>query len=449
MTAPQEGGSAAPPHARVNVRLRAARGLRMDTRVPGDKSITHRGLLLGLLAEGTTRIRAPLLSDDTRSTLGVVRALGARAEECDGEILVEGTAPGGLREPKDVLDAGNSGTTARLVTGILAAAGVYAVLTGDGSLRQRPMGRVIRPLAAMGARLYARAEDRLLPLTVLPARLRGAEHALEVASAQVKSALLLAGLGAEGVTAVFEPHPSRDHTERMLRAFGAELQTLPRGEGRRVTVAGGQRLRGADVLVPGDISSAAFWLVAGLIVPGAEVVLRDVGVNPTRTGILDALAAMGARVEVEDAHEEAGEPVATLRVQGGQPLTGTVIDGALVPRLIDEIPVLAVAALVATGDTHVRGAAELRVKETDRIAAVASEFGRLGADVEELPDGLVIHGGRPLRGARVHSHGDHRLAMALAVAALVASGETEIVDARCASVSYPGFFPELEAAVAR
>lgn len=380
--------------------------------------------------------------------MAVVRSLGAEVVERPGEITVAGRGPLGPAEPSELLDAGNSGTTARLVAGIVAGAGVYAVLTGDGSLRQRPMARVIRPLAAMGARLHARSQDRLLPLTALPARLHGAEHVLQVASAQVKSALLLAGLAADGVTSVLEPHPSRDHTERMLAAFGARVDTAQAGAGMWASLAGGQALRGAEVAVPGDVSSAAFWLVAGLIVPGAEVVVRDVGMNPTRTGILDVLGAMGARVQVHEVRNAAGEPVATLTVRGGCALHGTVIDGALVPRLIDELPVLAVLALAASGETRVRGAGELRVKETDRIAAVATELRRLGAQIEELPDGFTIQGGHPLTGARVESHGDHRLAMSLAVAALMARGETEIIGAECASVSYPSFFADLETATA-
>lgn len=420
--------------------VRAAGRLRGELRVPGDKSISHRALILNAVAEGTARVENLGPGADCASTARCLRALGVEmaGTGSGGSVVISGAGLRGLREAGDVLDAGNSGTTARLLTGLLAGQRFFSVLTGDASLRSRPMGRVVEPLKMMGGRFRGRDGDRLLPLAVLGSDLTGLEYTLPVASAQVKSALLLAGLYARGVTRLREPQPARDHTERMLRAQGANV-TVRDGE---IALEPGPALRALDVTVPGDISSAAFWLVAAAIHPDAEITVLDVGVNPGRTGVLEALEAMGADLEIVPRGERGGEPVADLICRSSD-LQGTVIRGSLVPRLIDEIPVLAVAAAFARGETVFEDAAELRVKESDRIASVATELGKLGADVTEHTDGFTVRSGRRLRGARCDSRGDHRMAMALAVAGLVASGETAIDGADAAGVSYPSFWDDL------
>ncbi len=408
--------------------------------VPGDKSVSHRAVILGALAEGLTEIEGFLPGEDCLSTVDCLRKLGTGIM-VDGErVTVEGVGPGGLREPEDILDAGNSGTTARLLLGVLAGQPFYSVLTGDASLRRRPMARVAEPLALMGARLSGRSGGRFLPLTVQGGALKALSYRSPVASAQVKSALLLAGLFASGRTEVTEPVQSRDHTERMLSAFGAEVAV----EGLKVSVTGGSRLRGRRILVPGDISSAAFFLVAASITAGSDLLIKNVGVNPTRTGVLDVLLSMGADIEVRNEREESGEPVADLRVRYA-PLTGVDISGGIIPRLIDELPVLAVAAAFAGGRTVVRDAAELRVKESDRIAVMTRELARLGVKIEELPDGFTVEGGQAVKGGSVQSRGDHRVAMSLCVAALGACGPVVLDDPDCIAVSYPGFLNTLGA----
>jgi len=409
--------------------------------VPGDKSISHRALLLGALAEGTTEIRGFLASEDCRATLAALGALGVPACTLpDGLVRVVGAGAAALREPQTVLDAGNSGTCLRLLAGVLAGRPFLSVLSGDASLRQRPMRRIVEPLTAMGATLDGRAGGEYPPLVIRGRALQGIAWESPVASAQVKSAILLAGIQAAGETSVSEPLLSRDHTERMLAAFGVAV----RREGTRVTVPGRARLGATCVAVPGDISSAAFFLVAAAAQPGREVTLQGVGVNPTRTGLLEVLGAMGARVEVARQRVEAGEPVADLHVQGTRLRAARVL-AHQVPRLIDEIPILAVAAALADGETVIEGAGELRVKEVDRLAALSEELSRLGADIRQVGDGLRIGGGRPLRATTVSSRGDHRMAMSLAVAALCAEGETEIGDVACVDTSFPGFADRLHA----
>jgi 3-phosphoshikimate 1-carboxyvinyltransferase len=361
--------------------------------------------------------------------------------DVDGNtVRVQGVGLDGLKEPDDVLNAGNSGTTARLLLGVLAGQSFYSVLTGDGSLRRRPMGRVSGPLTEMGARFWGRAEDSLLPLSIRGGGLRPLSYRSPVASAQVKSAVLLAGLFAYGETAVLEPERSRDHTERMLAAFGARVE-INVNEAR---VAGMPALAGRLVRVPGDISSAAFFLVAASIIPGSDLTIRNVGINPTRTGVLDVLEEMGGRLEYLNRREESGEPVADIRVRAAE-LHGVEVGGDVIPRLIDELPVLAVAALFARGKTVIRDAVELRVKETDRIAAMAGELGILGAEVEERQDGFEIQGGRPVSGGIVRSHGDHRVAMSLCVAALAAQSPVSLDSPECIAISYPTFFETLGA----
>ncbi len=414
-------------------------------RVPGDKSISHRALMLGAIAQGETQIQGLLLGEDPRSTASCFQALGAEISALNPELVqVKGIGLGQLQEPIDVLDAGNSGTTIRLMLGILAShPGRFFAVTGDGSLRSRPMSRVVKPLQQMGAQIWGRQGSSLAPLAIQGQNLQPIHYHSPIASAQVKSCILLAGLMTEGKTTVTEPALSRDHSERMLQAFGAELSIDP--ETNSVTITGPAQLHGQRVIVPGDISSAAFWLVAGAIVPGSELLIENVGVNPTRTGILEALAMMGADIQLENERTVAGEPVADLQVRSCS-LHSCTIAGNLIPRLIDEIPILAVAAVFAQGTTVIRDAAELRVKESDRIAVMAAELNRMGARVTELPDGLEITGGTPLTGADVDSHTDHRIAMSLAIAALNASGTTTIHGAEAATISYPDFIPTLQQA---
>lgn len=429
-----------------------ASGLSLQGRikVPGDKSISHRALMLGALAQGETQIQGLLLGEDPRSTASCFRAMGAEISQLNTELVtVKGIGLGQLQEPVDVLNAGNSGTTLRLMLGILAShPGRFYTVTGDSSLRSRPMSRVVKPLQEMGANIWGRQGNSLAPLAIQGQQLKPIHYHSPIASAQVKSCILLAGLMVEGETTVTEPALSRDHSERMLQAFGAKLNINP--ETNSVTVMGQAQLQGQRVIVPGDISSAAFWLVAGAIVPGSELLIENVGVNPTRTGVLEALEMMGADISQENQRTVAGEPVADLRVRcagattGRLPLQGCEIAGDLIPRLIDEIPILAVAAVFAQGKTVIRDAAELRVKESDRIAVMASQLNLMGARVTELPDGLEIVGGTPLIGAEVDSHTDHRIAMSLAVAALNATGTTTIHGAEAAAISYPDFTTTLQ-----
>lgn len=418
---------------------RPSQGLRGEIRVPGDKSITHRAIILGSLAEGRTEVKGFLKGEDCLRTAHAFATMGIAMEGFDGEELaISGRGLQGLQEPEEVLDCGNSGTTMRLLAGVLAAQPFLSILTGDGSLRRRPMGRVVEPLRKMGAQIWGRSKGNLPPLAILGGPLRGLFYESPLASAQVKSALLLAGLFAEGETVVVEPLPSRDHTERMLTRFGVSV----RRNGTAVAIEPPQALIPQRIFVPGDFSSAAFFLVASLLVPESELLIRDVGVNPTRTGFLDALRLMGAEIELDHLREVSGEPVADIRAKAG-PLRGIEVKGALIPRMIDEIPAFAVAACQAEGISVIRDASELRVKETDRLAALARELSKLGAHVEELPDGLLIEGGGRLKGADGETYGDHRMAMALSVAGLVAEGETRITNASCVDISFPGFFETL------
>jgi len=399
--------------------------------------------MLGSLAEGETVIRGLLLGEDPRSTAACFRAMGAQISELNSELVrVQGIGLGNLGEPVNVLDAGNSGTTLRLMLGILAShAGRFFTVTGDDSLRSRPMSRVVNPLRQMGASIWGRENGAKAPLAIEGQNLKSIHYHSPIASAQVKSCLLLAGLMIDGETIVTEPERSRDHSERMLAAFGADLEVDIATN--TVMLKGRSNLVGQEITVPGDISSAAFWLVAGSIVPNSDLVIENVGVNPTRTGILEVLAAMGADISLENQREVTGEPVADLRVRSSQ-LKGCKIGGALIPRMIDEIPVLAVAASLAEGTTIIQDAAELRVKESDRIAITAKELNKMGANIIELPDGMEISGGRSLTGNIVDSYTDHRIAMSLAIAALVAQGKTTIDRAESAAISYPSFVPTLQ-----
>ncbi len=411
--------------------------------VPGDKSISHRALMLGAIAEGETQIQGLLLGEDPRSTAECFRAMGAEISDLNTQMVrVKGIGLGQLKEPVDTLNAGNSGTTMRLMLGLLAShPGRLFVVTGDSSLRSRPMSRVVKPLQQMGANIWGRSGGTLAPLAVQGQLLKPIHYQSPIASAQVKSCILLAGLMTEGQTTITEPSVSRDHSERMLQAFGAQLTTDP--QSKSVTITGGATLHGQTVIVPGDISSAAFWLVAGSIVPGSELLIENVGVNPTRTGVLEALEMMGADISLENQRVVAGEPVADLRVRSSS-LRGCTISGDLIPRLIDEIPVLAVAAVFASGTTVVKDAEELRVKESDRITVMANQLNKMGAKITELPDGMEVTGGTPLTGTEVESYGDHRITMSLAISALNAKGKTTIHGAEAASISYPTFVATLK-----
>jgi len=463
------------------LRVEPARGLRGVIGVPGDKSITHRAYLLGGLARGVTRILNPNPGLDAEATLKAVELLGARvarAGEDEGrlEVQIEGMA-GAWREPEQVIDCGDSGTTMRLLAGILSAGTGIGILTGDSSLCSRPMGRVIEPLERMGARILSRAEGRA-PLVVRGSGLRGIDYRMPVASAQVKSALLLAGLGATGRTVVREPVATRDHTERMLRAFGVPVTTSltpaavptsavaakgPTGKGRgarpgakpgakagvkieggetEIAVEGGSRLTAAEIQVPGDLSAAAFFVVAALILPDSEVVIEGVAMNPTRRGAIDALIEMGGEIELRGLTDDGLEPVATVVARSSR-LAGIEIGGDRIPSLIDELPVLAVAAAFASGSTTVRGAEELRVKESDRIDRICRSLTAAGVRVEERADGYVVHGGPRPHGAAIDALGDHRMAMAMAVLGLGASGPVEIHGAGGISTSFPGFADQL------
>ena len=426
------------------LRLTGGGTLAGTVQVPGDKSISHRALLFGAIAEGETRIEGLLPAEDPLSTAACLRAMGVEVSpiQAGQPVTVRGAGLDGFQEPGDVLDCGNSGTTMRLMLGLLAGrVGRHFVLTGDGSLRGRPMRRVGAPLAQMGAQIHGRGDGNFAPLAVMGQPLRGTTIHTPVASAQVKSAILLAALTADGPTTVIEPAQSRDHSERMLRAFGAELSVGGAGN-TVVTLTPGQRLKGQVVVVPGDISSAAFWLVAGAITPGAEITVQNVGLNPSRTGILEVLEQMGAQISVLNRRDVAGEPVGDLRVCHG-PLQAFEIGGDLIPRLVDEIPVLAVAACCAGGISRIHDAEELRVKETDRLAVMARQLGAMGGRIEEFADGMTISGCTELHGAEVDSETDHRVAMSLAVAAGIAQGDTLLHRPEAAAVSYPGFWDDL------
>jgi len=421
------------------ITVKPATSLKGDLTVPGDKSISHRSIMLGAIANGITTVRGFLRGEDNMSTMHAFRSMGVRIDD-DGETLsIHGLGLHGLQEPGDVLDCGNSGTTIRLITGLLSGQSFFSVVTGDQYLRKRPMKRVVEPLTRMGARILGRNQGSLAPLAISGGLLKAIDYQSPVSSAQIKSSIMLAGLYADGETTVREPSLSRDHSERMFRQFGASLEGFEGG----VTVRGGFELTAQEVSVPGDISSAAFFIVAALITPNSEIIIRNVGVNPTRTGVIDILKAMGGDIELLDQRELSGEPVADILVRSSK-LKGISISGSVVPRAIDEFPAVCVAAACAEGVTSVRDAKELRVKETDRITAMAKNLRILGAEVAETDDGMDITGVERLAGGEVESFGDHRIAMSLSVAALVAANEITINDVDCVATSFPTFFQLLE-----
>ncbi|MXW22171.1 MAG: 3-phosphoshikimate 1-carboxyvinyltransferase [Candidatus Dadabacteria bacterium] len=409
-----------------------------DIALPGDKSISHRAVILGSLAHGKTRAKGFLASRDTLATANAFRSMGVEVAVGAGEVEISGKGLFGLEAPRETIDAENSGTTARLLSGVLSAQSFPSTITGDSSLRRRPMSRVTVPLRRMGARISG--EGKTLPLRITGSELRGIDYESPVASAQVKSAILLAGLYAAGRTSVTEPERTRDHTERMLRHFGVPVET----EGTCVSVSPGAEFSGTEIEIPSDISSAAFFIVAALINPGSEIMVKNVGLNPLRTGALDILREMGADISVENLRERCGEPVGDI-IARHCALSGVRIGGESVSRAIDELPVVSVAACFAEGETVISDAGELRVKETDRISAMAGELSKLGADIRETQDGMVINGVEELCGARCGSRGDHRVAMSLSVAATRARGETVIEDAGCVSISFPEFLSLFEA----
>lgn len=418
--------------------IKPSRGLRGEITLPGDKSLSHRSVIFASLAEGVTEINGFLTGEDTQNTAKATQKMGIQVDGLGTDrLVVHGKGLDGLSEPAGVLDLGNSGTGMRLLAGLLAGQDFFSVLTGDEYLVKRPMGRIIEPLRRMGAQIDGRSGGKLAPLAIKGAGrgTKAIDYASPVASAQVKSAILLAGLYAEGKTSVIEPSKSRDHTERMFRFFGVDIKE----QGLRVTVQGRRRLRAQGPLdIPSDISSAAFFMVAASIVPGSDLLIKNTGVNPTRTGIIDVLRLMGADITLLDQREQAGEPVADIRVKHKK-LNAVRIAGNMVPRAIDEIPVLSVAASYAEGKTVIQDAAELRVKESDRISTMAAELRKMGVAITERPDGMEITGREFLSGATCESHGDHRIAMSMAVAGLAARGETVVRDCGWIDTSFPGF----------
>lgn len=413
--------------------IRKMRSVRGEIKVPGDKSISHRAVMLGSLADGITHISGFLKGADCLSTIDCFRAMGIKIDIDGSDVTVYGKGLHGLNKPQKTLYTGNSGTTTRLLCGILAGQPFDTDITGDASICKRPMGRVTKPLSLMGADI----DNEYCPLHIHGTRLHGMEYNMTVASAQVKTALILAGLYAEGDTIIHEIEKSRDHTELMLAAMGANLET----NGLTIKVGKTDFLKAQDILVPGDISSAAFFIVLGAIMPDSEIIIRNVGINPTRTGIIDVMRAMGANMELINEHTAAGEPVADIVIRSSE-LHGTEIAGAIIPRLIDELPVIAAAAVFAEGKTVIRDAQELKVKETNRIRAVVDEFRKCGIDIEETADGMIITGGKPIHGADFAAYGDHRMAMSLAILSQLADGESTLDDSSCVDVSYPGFFED-------
>ena len=409
--------------------------------VPGDKSISHRSVMFGAIAKGVTTVTGFLMGEDCLSTVSCFRQLGVEIEQTDDRLIINGNGLNGLKEPEEVLNVGNSGTTIRLLMGILAGRDFHSTVLGDESIGKRPMTRVTKPLTEMGAIIDGRENGEYTPLSIRGGDIHGIVYHPPVASAQVKSSILLAGLQAKGVTTVVEPEKSRDHTERMIRQFGGQVEE----EGLAVSVSGGQELKGTTIHVPGDISSAAFFLVAGAIVPNSTIILKNVGLNPTRTGIIDVMKEMGADLKIDvKSTDDLMEPVGDLTIRTSN-LKGITIGGELIPRLIDEIPVIALLATQAEGETIIKDAHELKVKETNRIDTVVNELTKLGANITATDDGMIIKGRNHLKGgSTVSSHGDHRIGMMLAIAALICDNEVQLQQKEAIAVSYPTFFNDLE-----
>lgn len=417
----------------INMEIKRAVSLNGSITVPGDKSISHRAVMLGALAEGTTHIKGFLPGADCISTINCFRSMGIEIQSNGDIIEVHGKGLYGLKQPEKMLYTGNSGTTTRLLCGILSGQSFDSSVTGDASICRRPMKRVTEPLSEMGAKI----DGEYCPLFIKGSRLHGMEYNMKVASAQVKTAIILAALYADGETIIHETEKSRDHTERMLSAMGADISV----NGTAIRVAPAKKLYSQDICVPGDISSAAFFMTAAAIMPDSCVRIKNAGINPTRTGIIDVFKSMGARISIENVRTESGEETADIVVSSSS-LKGTVIEGEMIPRLIDELPIIAVAALFAEGTTVIRNAEELKVKESNRISAIVGELSKCGADITETADGMIIKGGKPIFGADFVTRGDHRMAMSLAVLAQLADGKSTIDDADCISVSYPNFLDD-------
>ena len=413
--------------------------LRGELAVPGDKSISHRAVMLGALAKGTTSVTNFLKGADCLSTISCFEKMGIEIEQLPSEILIHGKGLHGLNAPETILDAGNSGTTTRLLSGILAGQAFCTTLTGDASIQKRPMTRIITPLSQMGGKIESLSDNGCAPLKITGHPLKPIHYLSPVSSAQVKSCVLLAGMYADGITKVTEPYLSRNHSELMLRSFGADVIS----EGTTAAITGNPVLEGQNVIVPGDISSAAYFIAAGLLIPGSEILIKDVGINPTRDGILKVCADMGADIQLLNKREYGKEPVADILVKHSE-LKATVIEGALIPTLIDELPMLAVMAAFAQGTTVIRDAQELKVKESNRLDIIV-HLSAMGADIIPTEDGMEIHGGKPLKGAVLDSYMDHRIAMSFAVAGMAADGETEILNASCVDISYPEFYRDMAA----
>jgi 3-phosphoshikimate 1-carboxyvinyltransferase len=414
--------------------------LRGEITVPGDKSVSHRAIMLGSLAEGTTEITNFLQGADCLSTIACFKKMGIQVENsiADAVVRVKGNGLHGLKAPKGILDVGNSGTTIRLMSGILAAQDFSVTVTGDSSIQKRPMKRIITPLSLMGAHITSINQNDCAPLQIEGTKVKGIHYNSPVASAQVKSSVLLAGLYAEEPTSVTEPYISRNHTELMFRQFGIDISTT----GTTATVQPANKLTAKKVMVPGDISSAAYFIVAGLIVPNSEILIKNVGINPTRDGIINVCKQMGADITLENISNIDGEPTADILVRSSE-LSGTTIEGSIIPTLIDELPVIAVLACFAKGQTIIKDASELKVKESNRIDVMVHNLSLLGADVAATEDGMIINGGKDLHGACIDSKMDHRIAMSFAIASLMSNGELEIKQAECVDISYPNFYSDL------
>lgn len=420
------------------MRIKRTNGLKGRVSIPGDKSISHRSIMLGSIADGTTEVHNFLQGADCLSSIACFRQMGIDIENTGDIVRIHGRGLHGLKRPKNTLDTGNSGTTTRLMSGILAGQNFDCTINGDVSIQSRPMKRIISPLSLMGASIESVRGNDCAPLKITGQRLHGIHYDSPVSSAQVKSAILLAGLYAEGETSVTEPVLSRNHTELMLGACGGDISS----EGTTATLHPVKRLEAQKIIVPGDISSAAYFMAAGLIVPGSEICIENVGINPTRDGMIRVCQAMGGNIALENIREICGEPVADIIVRHSS-LHGTVVEGDIIPTLIDELPIIAVMAAFAEGQTIIRDAAELRVKESDRISVMAENLSVMGVDITPTTDGMIINGGRTPRGARIQSHMDHRIAMSFAVAALASDGETDIIGSDCVNISYPTFYQDL------
>ncbi len=426
------------------MQIQPIKTLRGEITVPADKSISHRSIMFGSIAKGSTRVKNCLLSADCLSTISCFRQLGIeiQVEEENSSVLVKGKGLHGLQSPSSTLNTGNSGTTTRLISGILSGQSFESTLSGDASLNTRPMKRIIKPLSLMGADIRSIAGNDCAPLLIRPSSLKGIHYASPIASAQVKSCILLAGLYADGITTVEEPALSRDHSERMLSAFGASL----RQDGNQVSIAPEPELFGQDIEVPGDISSAAYFIAAGLLSKDAELLIKNVGINPSRAGLLSVCEMMGADIQKENERLVSGEPVCDLLVRSSS-LRGCVIEGELIPALIDEIPMIAVMAAFAKGETIIKDAADLKAKESDRIATTTSNLKAMGADIMPTEDGMIIKGGKSLHGAELDSYLDHRIAMAMTVAAMNAEGPSQMKDADCVNISYPAFYQDMKSLI--